>query len=250
MTDTTRRHDRLPTLEPAGARFDLSLGRLFIPARSAKKQRLPLIVHFHGGFEVPEQSVTRSGHAVLAIQIGAGSGVYTRAFTDPERLTQLLEEAARLSRRQFTSVTLSSFSAGYGAIRAILRHAPNRERVSGVMLADSLHAGYGSEPQDLDCFLELATSARTGRLAFLVTHSEVYPGTYASTTETADRLLSAASLRRKAVLKWGPLGMQQLSEARVGRFEMLGFAGNSAPDHVDHLHALAWWWKRLKLPRR
>jgi len=39
-------------------------------------------------------------------------------------------------------------------------------------------------------------------------------------------------------LKWGPMGMQQLSEARAGRFRLLGFAGNSAPDHVDQLHSL------------
>jgi hypothetical protein len=32
--------------------------------------------------------------------------------------------------------------------------------------------------------------------------------------------------------------MQQLSEVRAGRFELLGFAGNSGPDHIDHLHAM------------
>jgi hypothetical protein len=32
--------------------------------------------------------------------------------------------------------------------------------------------------------------------------------------------------------------MQQLSEVRAGRFEVMGFAGNSAPDHVDQLHAM------------
>jgi hypothetical protein len=32
--------------------------------------------------------------------------------------------------------------------------------------------------------------------------------------------------------------MQQLSVVRSGRFEVLGFAGNSAPDHIDHLHAM------------
>jgi hypothetical protein len=31
--------------------------------------------------------------------------------------------------------------------------------------------------------------------------------------------------------------MQQLSGTRAGSFAVLGFAGNSAPDHVDHLHA-------------
>jgi len=32
--------------------------------------------------------------------------------------------------------------------------------------------------------------------------------------------------------------MQQLSEARSGRFELMGFAGNSAPDHIDQLHSM------------
>jgi hypothetical protein len=32
--------------------------------------------------------------------------------------------------------------------------------------------------------------------------------------------------------------MQQLSEATAGKFELLGFAGNSAPDHIDQLHAM------------
>ena len=29
-----------------------------------------------------------------------------------------------------------------------------------------------------------------------------------------------------------------VEDVRAGRFELLGFAGNSAPDHVDHLHAM------------
>jgi hypothetical protein len=32
--------------------------------------------------------------------------------------------------------------------------------------------------------------------------------------------------------------MQQLSEVRAGRFELLGFAGNTGPDHIDQLHAM------------
>jgi hypothetical protein len=61
---------------------------------------------------------------------------------------------------------------------------------------------------------------------------------FARTTEPADWLLAAIGLRRVAVLRWGPRGMQQLSEARAGGFSLLGYAGNSAPDHVDQLHAM------------
>ena len=72
----------------------------------------------------------------------------------------------------------------------------------------------------------------------LITHSEIFPGTYASTTETADYLIKTLDLKRKPVLKWGPVGMQTLSETRFKGFTILGFAGNTAPDHVDHYHGL------------
>ena len=77
-----------------------------------------------------------------------------------------------------------------------------------------------------------------GRKRAIVTHSEIFPGTFASTTETADYLLAQSNLTRRAVLKWGPMGTQQLSETRSGRFLLIGYAGNSAPDHVDQLHSL------------
>jgi hypothetical protein len=32
--------------------------------------------------------------------------------------------------------------------------------------------------------------------------------------------------------------MQQLSEVTANGFTVLGFAGNSAPDHIDHFHAM------------
>jgi hypothetical protein len=35
--------------------------------------------------------------------------------------------------------------------------------------------------------------------------------------------------------------MQQLSAARAGGFVVAGFAGNSAPDHLDHLYAIGDW---------
>lgn len=51
-------------------------------------------------------------------------------------------------------------------------------------------------------------------------------------------LLGALGLRREAVLRWGPVGMQQLSEVVAGGLRVLGFAGNSAPDHMDHFHGM------------
>ena len=61
---------------------------------------------------------------------------------------------------------------------------------------------------------------------------------FASTTETADYLLDAVGLKRAPVLKTGPLQTQQLSDTRRGGLRVIGYAGNSAPDHVDLFHAL------------
>jgi hypothetical protein len=92
----------------------------------------------------------------------------------------------------------------------------------------------------------LARDAITGKKRAIVTHSEIFPGTFASTTETADYLLGQLKIARRPVLKWGPMGLQQLSESRAGKFLLLGYAGNSAPDHVDQLHSLPEYLKWLK----
>ena len=115
-----------------------------------------------------------------------------------------------------------------------------------------MHAGYvggtpGTGPgqssevetDNLQIFLQFARDAVAGRKQMIVTHSEIFPGTYAQTTETADWLLRQLGLKRTAVVRWGPMGTQQLSEARSGRLSVIGFAGNTAPDHVDQLHSLA-----------
>ena len=91
---------------------------------------------------------------------------------------------------------------------------------------------------NLLAFRDFARAAMRGEKHFLVSHSEIFPGTFASTTETADWLLAALGLHRTAVLGWGPHGMQQLSEVHAGHFELRGYAGNSAPDHIDQLHAM------------
>ncbi len=191
---------------------------------------------------------------IMRDSVGAGSARYARPFKERESFANLLAAAAAARgagrKMEFDPVVLSGFSAGYGAIRQILRTRANWERVDAVLLVDGLHAGYEAglvEAPDLDVFVEFARLAVAGKKQMVVTHSTILPGTFASTTETADYLLEQLSVRRRPVLKWGPLGMQQTSHVRRGRFEMLGFAGNSATDHIDHYHALETWLRRIKL---
>jgi hypothetical protein len=249
MTDHTRPHPRLEKDKPAGRRLSLDLGTLFLPEGLSLKGDVPLFVHFHGGTWLPEVAAARHGRAaVLAVQLGAGSGVYGKAFADPGRFGRLLREAEDRAGVRFGPVGLTAWSAGYGAVRAILRDPASYARVRFVLLLDGLHAGYADGeprtgeprlvPGDLEVFMRFARDAAAGRKQMIVTHIEVFPGTFASTTETADYLLRELGLRRRPVLRWGPLRTQQLSEAGKGSFRVAGYAGNSAPDHVDQLHAL------------
>jgi hypothetical protein len=262
MVELTRAHDRIPERELAGSNrtFEGPLGKpvaVFIPATARTAKAIRLVVHFHGSAFLPAFAVSqlKGGYAVASVQLGAGNGIYDRNFSDPAAFDSLraafVRTVANALGRPVTvrSVILSGFSAGHGAIRAILRDSAHFAAVDAVLLLDGLHTGYEPEGKvihegarlnesNLLEFLRFARAAREGRKRFLITHSEIFPGTFASTTETANYLLTQLGMTRKAVLQWGPLGMQQTSEARSGRFVVLGFAGNSAPDHIDHFHGM------------
>jgi len=262
MVEETRAHERLAPGEPGGTRRSFSGPggkpvELLVPDRARRQETVDLVVHFHGAAWLPHRAVSRLGGSSVAavMNLGAGSGAYARAFADPAAFDSLLAGVARevsaVAGRpvRLGRVTLVGFSAGYGAVRAVLREPRHFAAVDAVLLLDGMHASYVPEGRglaaggaldttQLAAFADFARAAVRGEKRFVVTHSEIFPGTFASTTETADWLLRSLGLRRRPVLRWGPRGMQQLGEVRAGRFELLGFAGNSAPDHVDHLHAL------------
>lgn len=269
MVERTRAHGRLPPTEPAGIRraFTGPLGkevRVFVPASTERANEVNLVIHFHGGPLPPEHAVSRVGksHVLAVVQLGSGNGIYDAAFSNPSAYDSLLAGIRRtladVSRPVvFRSVTLSGFSAGHGAIRAILRDSSHFAAVDAVLLLDGLHTDYvppgtvvaaGGQlnPAKLVEIMQFARAAIAERKRILVTHSEIFPGTFASTTETANLLLDSLGLKRKPVLKWGPFGMQQTSIVRAGGLEVLGFAGNAGPDHIDHFHGMYEFLARLR----
>jgi hypothetical protein len=248
MVEHTRPHPRLAKQEPKGQRLKLQLGTLFLPEKLKLEGQVPLFIHFHGPTWLPEVGAAQTCKAVISVQLGSGSGVYSRAFASAEMFSNLLKEAESKTGVTFQPVGLTAWSAGYGAVREILKTPAGYERVQFILLLDGLHTGYQSgKPgpmesqligENLGVFVKFGKDAVAGTKQMIVTHTEIFPGTFASTTETADYLLTQLGLRRQATLKWGPVQTQQLSEVRKGKFLLVGYAGNSAPDHVDQLHAL------------
>jgi len=252
MVEHTREHPRLAEATPPGRREALELGSLFLPdrlkLRPGRAKTVPLLLVFHGGTWLPEVAASQVKTAVITIQINAGSGGYAAAFADERRFPSLVAEAERKAGVRFRPITLAAWSAGCGAVRELLRQRDTAARVERIVAIDGMHADYvGGKPGpleseldagDLQTWMPFAREAMAGRRRFLITHSEIFPGTYASTTETTDWIIRALGLRRRAVVRWGPMRMQWLSDTKAGRLRILGFAGNSAPDHVDQLHAL------------
>jgi hypothetical protein len=213
-----------------------------------------LLVHFHGAPTAVEPAFERSGiDGVLAIlNLGIGSGRYDEAFQPAGSLDALLARTTAVVRELCPGakggvrrIALSAWSAGYGSVFRILEKPATAARVDAVLLADGLHAGfeYGRRRErrpasvQMSPFVSFADEAVDGKKLFALTHSSI--GTpYASTTETANFLLSELNLERKdASLPPFRPGMSVRSRADAENFHVLGFNGANEAAHCDHLHS-------------
>jgi hypothetical protein len=245
MVEHTREHPRLKDEHPEGRREKLTAGTLFIPASLAKKTESPLLIFMHGGYWIPETAAAKHGIAALAIQRSDG---YRPLFEREGAFEAMISEASGKSGMHWSSITVGGWSAGCQGIRQIMRSPAAVKLVGKVLMIDGIHTSYlEGKPGPLESVIDaealkpiagFAREAIAGGKALLITHSEIFPGTFASTTETADWLLRELDIPRRAILEWGPMKTQMLSDSRKGAFRLIGFAGNSAPDHVDQLHAL------------
>ena len=271
MAEGVRRHERLVQQGLPGVTVPMTLpggtkGELYVTTAARGRRSVSVLVHFHGAAWIPRQSAESQGRPVIVVSLslGSGSGVYDRTFRIPGMTdslmvrTQATIDSLAGRRVELQRLYLSGFSAGHGAIRAILRDSAVIQRVNGVLLMDAMHTSYVPEGMPLasgstlDSRNLLTLTAYARRAArgdadarMLVTHSEIFPGTFASTTETAAWMLQSLGMAERPVLKWGPRGMQQLGEAKRGGLLVMGFAGNSAPDHIDHYHAMPELLRRL-----
>lgn len=254
MVEHVREHPRLEKVTCEGHRAKLVLGELFVPAefKSPKNNdQATVVLAFHCGNWIPELACAKLEHPLpcVSFQLGSGSGRYAKPFQDdPALVHQIIEGVEKELKVKINKLVLVGWSAGYGAIAELLKVQQLPASIDSVLLIDGLHASYVDGkpgPQEsnivadsLQPFLQFARQAVVGEKRFIILHSEIFPGTFASTTETADWLIGQLGIKRTAVLRWGPMKTQQLGETTQGQLQIRAFAGNSAPDHVDLLHGL------------
>jgi hypothetical protein len=249
-------------LEEFGRKFTLYLP----PAWQAARARdVALTVHFHGAHWFAIQEHLRRGLTgpLLVYSPGEGSTIYRESFADPARFPQLIARveqelkargappAARVAR-----VDVSCYSAGYGAVRELVKQPAAMALLRRVVLLDSMYASYDAgttrpSAAHIDVWVPLARAAMNGDKTFVLTHSDVQTAPrYASTAECAAALLEKLGVPKR-MLSTGSLPATTDVEfplqyrADAGRFHVWGYGGADAAAHATHARHLADVWLAL-----
>ncbi len=229
---------------------NLGMGRMLMPKSGALTvdDGFDVIIHFHGGNAVRKMIADSArGVFVVGIDLGAGSGAYGRPFSDPKVFRDLLDDiekgVAEYTNRPSAHIRrlgLTGWSAGYGAIRAILRQKAGK-RVDAVVLLDGLHSNYdenspfGLRASQLSPFVQFAKRAVSGGKFMFVSHSSIVPPGYASTTETAHYLTETLGVKvHRSSAKDSPL-LSRYEQAQSGGFLMRGYYGEGKDDHCAQI---------------
>lgn len=225
---------------------------------------VPLWLHLHGapaGVETNFAAIGAPG-VLVNVTLPGLSKVYADYFTDTAVFGRLLDDVITVLQRESTEkpwrvgrVVVSSFSAGFGGVRQLLRQPAARDRIDALVMADSIYCGYAGDvalkqvdPELMAGFLAFARLAAEGKKQLVITHSRQVPDGYASTTETADYLLRELGLERSAYSGGGewPAGLQVRTRAWRGQFEVLGFDGAAPEDHMRHLRGIGAFFGRVR----
>jgi hypothetical protein len=262
---------------PAAAQLPTATGRLISMSNAAWKLYIPsnyyprgnvadILVHFHGD---PQTYWNNARYANLnAIIVTANHGTVSSAFstpfsntTNPTAFQSLLDEALTKVRAQadfpdtlqWDKLAVSSFSAGYGAVREILKSQSYRDNIDALLAADSLYATTAGDGTPLDSqmvdYKTFATKAKNGEKTFLLTHSQVLTYTYENTKETADELLQHLNITAPAYNASG-LGTLVFNRyGQIGNFRLWGATGADAPAHSKHLQYIGEFLEELPLAK-
>ncbi len=258
---------------------------LWIPGDYQHTNRaVDVLVHFHGDPATVRASA-RSAElncVVINVTYGGLSSVYRIPFSQHRQLfTTILDEALTALRGQpdfaddiaWRRVAVSSFSAGFGAVREILKNEDDFDRIAGLCMVDSLYCGYVGEGTDavqigkvdptlMKDFLRYAQAAVRGEKVMILTHCRLPTPGYASTLETADYLLDALKLTAepndgrpqllaaKSESRTLSAPFQLYRRAERNGFLLYGSLGQEGADHVAHLRQLPVWLSQLPLERR
>ena len=217
-----------------------------------------LVIHFHGPHAATMTAFDDAGldAAIVSVNLGDGGTRYGAAASDPALVDRLVafaehEVDARAQGAKVGRIALSSWSAGFGAVREILKRPHDSARVDAVLLADGLFTEWSSSkdaprksasgkpaPRDADfekvqAVIDFARRATEGETLFVLTHTAIDRRYYPDAPRTA-----AAMLREFNVERGFPDGLHASASASQryatdsAGFHIWGFGGKTWADHL------------------
>lgn len=261
----TSANAQLPTA--TGRQFTLSntAWKVFIPSTYYQRPGnvADVLVHFHGD---PQTYWNNAQYAnlnsiIVTVNYSGFSSVYSTPFSNSALFQQVLNEALTKVRAQadipdsllWDKLGVSSFSAGYGAVREILKSSTYRNDIDALLAADSLYAATAGDGTPLDSqmadYKTFASLAKAGSKTFLFSHSQVPTYTYETTQECGDELgqylgISAAAYNVNGL---GTLNFNRY--AQTGNFRLWGALGTDGDSHLEHLRYIGEFLEELPLAK-
>lgn len=231
-----------------------SVGQMIAPHKGGltKKGGFDLVVHFHGHEPIRKEFVkTAKGPVLVGIDLGIGSGAYSKVFASPHIFPQLIRSVETAMQNKtgnkkayVRKLALSSWSAGYGATEQILRQTGGKS-VDALILLDSLHTGYVDERaktlkiEQIEPFIAFAKKAAAKQKFMYMSYSSIIPPGYASTAETANFVIAQLGGKPKKANRQDVLGLDMFQRYDKGNFKARGYTGDDKPDHCAHIGLMA-----------
>lgn len=226
--------------------------KVLVPTEPAAVDgRVDVVVHLKGSPELVAREIAAAGMrpVVIVVSDPGFSSSYARRYADPQTLAdQIAAALAELPGDvEEGRLVIVSFSAGYGAVRELLKHDVWHERLDGLLMLDSIHAGFDDAAnrrpaaEQMTGFRRFAEAAAAGEKAMVVVHALYAPPDYASTQETADDLLDHLGLEATPADEWIAEGLHVDRTARRGGFRVIGTSADDGSDHGRILGNLHLW---------
>lgn len=247
ITDTVKKElEKKPQHKfgPAGISLGYPGTAVIWPGESAihPDGSVNIMFFFRGGSAgVMNQSGTNA-IVVTADAGGAGGGpsnqAYGRADFVNRVVASILEQLkSKLGRSDIKlgKLGLAGWSGGYAPIHSILAQTNSLvKQPDYVGIFDGMHHGARGRPNDtaMETYLDVAQNAAKGGTEFVVTHTAVDPGSYASSTDTANWLVQKMQMQRQPVTNWTGSGVQPASVAQSGNFRVVQLYNQEQPYQV------------------
>jgi hypothetical protein len=198
---------------------------------------------------------------IVTVNYSGLSSAYSTPFSDPSLFQSLVNEALTKARAQadlpdtltWDKLAVSSFSAGYGAVREILKSSTYRSEINSLLAADSCYATTAADGTPLDSqmvdYKTFAGLAQAGAKTFIYSHSQVPTYTYENTAECGDELMQSLHITPTATTAVGLGTLEFYRKAQSGNFQLWGATGMDGDSHLEHLRYIGQFLKDMPLAR-